>query len=341
MAKTNSKLKSRIKSVIILFLGIVIGATGYYFYDIKGVILEKHFPNKDVIARKQLKNYMRYLESSLDTLHQIKSNPVPGDWLYGHEEKGQSMEEYVKAKPVGKTPERYKVYIQTLGEFNKTEKAILIITADYLQKFYNIPVEILDPIPVSIVPADQQRDHQGYHQINARYVLNKVLKPKLPDDAAAYMAFTNMDLYPSDDYNFVFGLGSLKNRVGVYSIARFGDPNFSKKAYHQCLSRTLKVAAHELGHMFTIKHCIQYECVMNGSNHLEESDFKPQYLCPKDLFKVCWNLETDENYRFNKLANFWEQLGFEDNAKFYKVSMLLLKNEQLEKNAKFQETLDN
>ena len=83
-----------------------------------------------------------------------------------------------------------------------------------------------------------------------------------------------------------------------------------------------------------LKHCIQYECVMNGSNHLEESDFKPQYLCPKDLFKVCWNLETDELYRFQNLANFWEQLGFEENTNFYRQSMLLLEQEQKAKNKK-------
>ncbi len=330
----SSKFKGRLKAMAILFIGIAIGAVGHYVYSNKGLedILP---PSKAEIETQQFKNYLNFLESSLDSLHQIKSNPVPGDWLYSHDEAGQTMAQYVKIKPVGKTPERFKVYIQSLGEFDATEKAILILTADYLRSFYNIHVEILDPIPVSIMPMDQQRDHQGYHQLNARYILNEVLKPALPKDAAAYMAFTNLDIYPSEDYNFVFGLGSLKNRVGVYSIARFGDPNFSRDAYNQCLSRTLKVAAHELGHMFSIKHCVEYECVMNGSNHLEESDFKPQYLCPKDLFKVCWNLETDELYRFNNLANFWQQIGFEDNANFYRKSILLIEQEQNEKNKKF------
>ena len=335
MQKKSNKLKNIIKITAILLVGVIIGAVGHYLYSTEKVLLAEHFPSKEDIAQQEFKNYLNFLESSLDSLHQIKSNPVPGDWLYSHDEAGQTMQEYIDLKPIGKTPDRFKVYIQTLGEFNPTEKAILILTADYLRNFYNIHVEILDPMAITVIPENQQRDHQGYRQLNAKYILNEVLKPTLPEDAAACMAFTNLDLYPSEDYNFVFGLGSLKNRVGVYSIARFGDPNFSRKAYNQCLSRTLKVAAHELGHMFSIRHCVQYECLMNGSNHLEESDFKPQYLCPKDLFKVCWNLETDELYRFNNLANFWEQLGFAENANFYKQSVLRIENEQNEKNAKF------
>ena len=241
------------------------------------------------------------------------------------------MLQYVNSIPVGRTKDRYKLYIQALGEFDVTENAILILTSDYLKNYYDIPVEILPPLNDSIIPKEQRRNHQGFNQLNAKYILNNVLKPNLPKEAVAYMLFSKHDLYPSEDFNFVFGLASIKNRVGVYSIARFGDPNFSKEAYNQCLKRTFKVAAHELGHMFSIKHCIEYECVMNGSNHLQESDFKPQYLCPKDLFKVCWNLEMDEVYRFKKLAIFWEQLGFLEEAEFYKRSIVLLNRKQINK----------
>jgi hypothetical protein len=35
----------------------------------------------------------------------------------------------------------------------------------------------------------------------------------------------NSDLYPEDDWNFVFGIASLIKRTGVFSIARY-DENF-------------------------------------------------------------------------------------------------------------------
>lgn len=43
---------------------------------------------------------------------------------------------------------------------------------------------------------------------------------------------------------------------------------------------------HEIGHMFGIKHCQWLNCVMQGSNHLEESDRRPLDFCPICLRKT-------------------------------------------------------
>ena len=43
---------------------------------------------------------------------------------------------------------------------------------------------------------------------------------------------------------------------------------------------------HEIGHMFGVKHCVYYNCAMNGSNHLQESDRRTEHLCPVCLRKL-------------------------------------------------------
>ena len=43
---------------------------------------------------------------------------------------------------------------------------------------------------------------------------------------------------------------------------------------------------HEIGHLFGIYHCIHFECIMNGSNHLDEADGRPFHLCPICLHKL-------------------------------------------------------
>lgn len=43
---------------------------------------------------------------------------------------------------------------------------------------------------------------------------------------------------------------------------------------------------HEIGHMFGIKHCQWLSCVMQGSNHMEESDRRPLDFCPVCLRKL-------------------------------------------------------
>lgn len=74
----------------------------------------------------------------------------------------------------------------------------------------------------------------------------------------------------------MFGLANVMTQVGIFSFCRY-DPSFNEDpvdseadAENLILFRACKVMTHEIGHMFGIRHCIYYECGMNGSNHIEE-----------------------------------------------------------------------
>lgn len=51
------------------------------------------------------------------------------------------------------------------------------------------------------------------------------LKNYKPEDAFCMLAVTNVDLYPRDSWNFVYGLASAGTGTGVFSFARH-EPNF-------------------------------------------------------------------------------------------------------------------
>jgi len=126
------------------------------------------------------------------------------------------------------------------------------------------------------------------------------------------------DLYPEPSWNFVFGQASLTERVGVYSFARY-DPAFYGEARGQdyqalLLRRSLKVLTHETGHMFGLAHCLYFRCVMNGSNHLQESDQRPLHLCPVCLRKLQFSVGFDVAKHYEALAQFHQQAGFADEA---------------------------
>ena len=92
----------------------------------------------------------------------------------------------------------------------------------------------------------------------------------------------NKDIYSREDWNYVFGYANLKRRVGVFSFARY-DPTFFSSSHSMSDEeveeiiqfRGIKVMCHELGHMFGIKHCTYYKCIMNGSMSSEEALRKP------------------------------------------------------------------
>ena len=76
--------------------------------------------------------------------------------------------------------------------------------------------------------------------------------------------------------------------------------------------------------MFSIEHCTAYQCGMNGSNSLAESDRRPMALCPECLAKVCLATGSDPLARYRKLEAFCRKHGLVEDADFYKRSAAAL-----------------
>jgi archaemetzincin len=254
-------------------------------------------------------------------------------WLAEHEERGQSFLEYREGDPVlpdvrGDGEGRRKVlYIQPLGPLTESQQTIVTLTADYMARFFALPVRIQDELPLSLIPPEAQRKHPswGTHQILTSYVLDEVLSPRLPVDAAAYLSFTATDLWPGKGWNFVFGQASLRKRVGVWSIHRNGDPAVGASSFRRALMRAVKTAVHETGHMFSMAHCTHYECAMAGANNRDESDGHPLWLCPECMAKVCWATGADPAERYRRLGEFARGHGFAREAAFFDTSREVLR----------------
>jgi archaemetzincin len=262
----------------------------------------------------------------LKPLHRKMGKPKPGDWLLHHKEAGQTFNQYLACRPIMPRGKRKVIYIQPLGKFDKKQREIVNLTADFMKRYFGVPVKIRKDLSLKIIPAKARRTHPvwGMKQILAGYVLDDVLKPRLPEDAAAYIAFTSSDLWPGKGWNFVFGMASLRERVGVWSIYRNGDPTKGEKEFRLCLLRTIKTATHETGHMFSIQHCTAYECNMCGSNNRSESDRRPVFNCPECVAKICWASRADPLERYRSLAGFFKKHGFTEQLAFCHKSIKAL-----------------
>ncbi len=251
---------------------------------------------------------------------QIKGKPRPGDWLEKQTEAGQTFDQYLKSNPNRPTAARTTIYIQPLGAFTGKEQILLDATVDLLERMYHVPVKKLEPLKLDAIPAKARRVNSltGKEQLLTEFILGDLLPPRRPADAVALLALTTSDLWPGEGWNFVFGQASLTERVGVWSSARYGDPNESEQAYQRCLMRMCKVATHETGHMFGIEHCTAYECGMNGSNNLEETDRCPLAFCPECSAKICWACGAQPEKWYAGLAEFAEQHDFTDEAALWR-----------------------
>lgn len=255
-------------------------------------------------------------------LHQPKTKSQRGEWLAEHKENGQTFAQYLAAHG-WRVRDRYQtMYVQPFGDFTATQQRLLDATRQMLGTFYATPVTVLEPVKLTDLPDSAQRVHPewGDRQLLSTYLLDPVLRERRPEDAVAVLGLTTSDLWPGKGWNFVFGQASLDERVGVWSLYRFGNPDKSPEDYQRALRRTLKVAIHETGHMLGIPHCTAYECCMNGSNHLDESDSRPLWFCPECEQKVWFTCRAEIGPRYAALAELAKQLGLAEEARFWRES---------------------
>jgi len=212
-----------------------------------------------------------------------------------------------------------------LGTFTEKQKQVIGITSEYLEAFYGLSVKGMPQQPINRplrIKDSRTNAVSKEEQVRTGYILDDVLRPVLPSDAAALIAFTNEDLFPDSSMNYVFGQASLENRVGVWSLYRLDD----NSGFRTFLLRTIKIAAHETGHMFSMHHCIAYNCVMSGSNYLGETDSHPIDVCPECMAKVCWLSHVAPADRYQRLAKICRENGLPNEAEEFRKKSEAVRN---------------
>lgn len=237
-------------------------------------------------------------------------SPVPtprrGDWLREHVERGQTFAQYLKRSfPIGPHGKFTTIVIVALGE--KISESILSALREYVSSFFLLNVVILGPVPLDQLVGVRSRINDDTHQLQlfagdcmtfvSAYVSRQ---PAVSSVACAVMGITLEDLTNREDWNFVYGLASTVDGMGVFSLARFspefcGEPCSGPEERAQIiLERCCKVVSHELGHIFGLKHCIYFHCLMNGANHAGELNSQRLLECPACLMKLThsfgWNI---------------------------------------------------
>lgn len=247
-------------------------------------------------------------------------SPGPNDWLSVHMEPGQTFTEYVRSGPVRPDKNRGTIYLQPVGEFEDGQIPSLALMEFFAEAFFCVEVKVIPTLYLEDKEVTSRISvYTGKKQILTLDVLDLLRSNRRPD-AYCVLAVTMEDLYPAPSWNFVFGQASIRDGVGLFSFARYDPrssdgpfrPNEKKLFTHRCC----KVLAHETCHMFGLLHCIYYHCLMNGSNHIEESDGRPMHLCPVCLRKLYWSIDFDITKRYAGLIRFYESAGLYHEAEW-------------------------
>ncbi|HEY5449125.1 MAG TPA: archaemetzincin [Polyangia bacterium] len=232
------------------------------------------------------------------------------DWSAVHHEADQSFQEYVEDAPTRPSATRRTIVLQPIGPFSPAENELLDTLSDYLGIYFQMETRVAEPIPLPTLGM-RTRDEDGrlWVQYRTDILIYQLLQPRLPKDAVVYLGITTADLFPEPAWNFVFGVGNMDKRLGVYSLARlgpgfYGDPD-TPETRARTLRRALAVLAHETGHVFSLRHCRAFECLMNGANSIDELDRGTPWLCPDCLRKLHFNTGFDIRKHYDELRAFY------------------------------------
>jgi archaemetzincin len=276
-------------------------------------------PERRLMAIGPVGDLPAQVRRALDPDDFFEPVPAPGrhDWLNVAHEPGQDYQAFTHTATNHTSDERRSLYLQPIGDFSRPQIDLLQRLQQFGSLFFTRPMRLLPAIGVLEGGITERRNRfTDVTQLKTRDIL-ALLARRLPADACCMLGVTLYDLYPDEHWSFVFGEAMLDDRVGVFSIARY-DPRFYDKPADDALllRRSCKVLAHETCHMLGIRHCIFFHCLMNGSNHMEESDRRPLHLCPVDLRKLHWSLGFDFVQRSSALREFWQASGMPDESEW-------------------------
>ena len=155
-------------------------------------------------------------------LFEKKREAQPDDWLASFHEPGQTFAAYAALPPKGLTDKRHTIVLQPIGEFSTEEHAALEKLREFTSAYFQLPARVAKPVALPDHGFRQRRmGGLAWTQYSTLDLMKDVLLPRLPADAVCYLGITMSDLYPDEDWNFVFGQASFDKRVGVYSLVRY------------------------------------------------------------------------------------------------------------------------
>ncbi len=239
--------------------------------------------------------------------------PAPGDWLATHPEYGQTYSAFTRGWYHRPDQVRRKLYFQPIDLAVADKQAYIVRLEKFARLYFGLETAVLPELSLEDVRAGTRINaYTGKRQLRTGDIL-KALKRNVPADAFCVLGITTEDLYPGASWNFVSGYASYRGRAGVYSFFRY-TPEFLGEKYtpasrQKFLLRSEKLLAHEISHMFGLRHCIYYRCIMNGFNHIAEMDTRPLVLCPICLRKLQFAAGFGVEERYAALAGFYREQG--------------------------------
>lgn len=160
-----------------------------------------------------------------------------------------------------------------LVPFGEVPEIALKVIAAHILDFINLPSQILPLLENPEYALDERR-----YQYDAGIII-EALESMSFKDYVKVVCVLDLDLF-IPIFTHVFGEAKQGGKFALVSLFRLGkNPDGSSLLPSLVYERAVKVALHELGHLFDLLHCEHKRCLMHFSGSIKELDEQSPYLC--------------------------------------------------------------
>ncbi len=159
-----------------------------------------------------------------------------------------------------------------IAPIGKIQWWLLQEVSEVLAEAFPLPASIIDPLPFPYELVVRDRE-----QIKASDLINLLADLGLNGLVSGIIDY---DIF-APGLEHLFGEADPVEGISVVSIARFREEFFGRGQDQSLLrDRLVKEALHEMGHLYSLRHCPQKTCIMHFSGDVEVTDQKRESFCP-------------------------------------------------------------
>jgi len=157
--------------------------------------------------------------------------------------------------------------------FGEVPEIVLKVIGAHSSAYLNLASQVLPSLELPEYAFDKRR-----YQYDAGMIIDTL--ESMPFKAyEKVIGVLNVDLF-IPIFTHVFGEAKQGGKFALVSLFRLGkNPDSSAPPSSLVYERAVKVALHELGHLFDLLHCEHRRCLMHFSGGIEELDEQTPYLC--------------------------------------------------------------
>jgi archaemetzincin len=161
-----------------------------------------------------------------------------------------------------------------VAPFGEVPDAALQGVAAFIRTHLHLEAHLLAPFQNPANAYDQKRG-----QYNAAIILKTFKSMPFDEGLDKVIGVMNVDLF-IPIFTHVLGEANEGGRYALASLYRLNRaPNRVSASMDQVIERLIKVAIHELGHLFNLGHCMNKHCLMHYSGNLDDLDATTLTFC--------------------------------------------------------------